>query len=105
VTMSYTGRSQIEREPAYVMAHRDGVNAVVTWQGVGRLGSGATVAHGARFAGYRVTFDDGAIEQVVDTDDEELTHNVSALGSPISIRVAQLNDLTGAGPYTEVIIT
>lgn len=105
ITMTYTGRSQIEREPGYVMAHRDGTDLVVTWQGVGRLGSGATVAHGSRFAGYRVTFDDGAIEQVVDTDDQELTHDVTALGSPISIRVAQLNDLTGAGPYIEVIIT
>jgi hypothetical protein len=105
VTISYTGRSQIEREPAYVMAHRDGVNAVVTWQGVGRLGSGATVAHGQRFAGYRVTFDDGTVQQVVDTDDQELTHDVSALGSPITISVSQLNDLTGAGPSIEVIIT
>lgn len=105
VTMSYSGRSQIERAPAYVMAHRDGTDAVVTWQGVGRLGSGATVAQGSRFAGYRVTFSDGVISQVVDTDDQDLTHDVTALASPISIRVAQLNDLTGAGPYTEVIIT
>lgn len=105
VTMTFTGRSQIEREPAYLMAHRDGVNAVVTWQGVGRLGSGATVAQGMRFTGYRVTFDDGAIEQVVETTAQEITHNVSALSSPITIRVAQLNGLTGAGPEIEVIIT
>jgi hypothetical protein len=105
VTMSYTGRSQSEREPAYLMAHRDGDDAIVSWQGVGRLGSGATVAHGARFAGYRVTFDDGSIEEDVDTDDQELTHDVSAFASPLTIRVSQLNDLTGQGPFIEVILT
>lgn len=104
VTMTFNGQSQIEREPAYLMAHRDGSDMVVSWQGVGRLGSGAAVVHGARFAGYRVTFDDGAIEQVVDTDDQDLTHDVTALGSPITISVSQLNDLTGAGPSIEVII-
>lgn len=105
VSMVYTGRSQIEREPAYVAARREGADVIVTWQGVGRLGSGVTVAHAARFAGYRVTFDDGSLDESVDTDEQQLTHDVSAYGSPLSIRVAQLNELTGVGPFIEVILT
>lgn len=105
VSMLYTGRSQIEREVGYLAAHIDGSDALVTWQGIGRLGSGATVAQGARFAGYRVRFDDGITEETVDTLNQNLTHDVSGFVFPLTIGVVQLNDLTGAGPETEVIIT
>jgi hypothetical protein len=102
-SMTYQGRSQTERRVGYLAARRDGTNAIVTWQGVGRLGGGATVAHGARFAGYRVTFSDGSSpETVVDTDDQTLTQDVSGFSSPVTISVQQLNDLTGAGPAVEV---
>jgi hypothetical protein len=102
--MVFTGRTQIEREVGYLSARRDGVNAIVEWQGVGRLGSGAQAAHGARFDGYRVTFDDGVTETAIETDAQTLTHNVSGFSAPLSIRVAQLNTLTGAGPETEVVL-
>lgn len=105
VSMVYTGQSQTERHVGYLEAHRDGGDAVVTWQGVGRLGAGANSAHGARFAGYRVTFDDGVLAPVVvDTMAQTLTQDVSALGAPLTISVEQLNDLTGPGPATEVIL-
>lgn len=105
VSMTYTGRSQIEREVGYLAAHRTGSSMVVSWQGVGRLGSGAQAAHGQHFAGYRVTYDDGTNPAVVvDTDDQAHTQDVSALGSPVTISVQQLNDLTGAGPAVEVLI-
>ncbi len=106
VSVLFAGRSQIERAVGYLMARRiDANNVEVTWQGVGRLGGGGSVAHGARFAGYRVIFDDGSIELEIDTANQELTQNVSTLGSPITISVYQLNDLTGAGPAAEIIIT
>lgn len=103
VNITYTGRSQIEREVGYLAAVRDGTDAVVSWQGVGRLGGGAQVAHGARFAGYRVTYDDG-VNPAIEADTAAQTHtqDVSALGSPITIQVQQLNDLTGPGPAAEV---
>jgi hypothetical protein len=104
VSMVYAGRSQIEREPSYVSARRDGDDAIVEWIGVGRLGSGATVAHGSRFTGYRVTFDDGVLEETVDTTDQNVTHDVSAFASPITISVAQVNSLTGPGPDIQVVI-
>lgn len=105
-TITYQGQSQRERAVGYLEARRDGTNAVVSWQGVGRLGGGATVAHGARFAGYRVTFSDGvAPDVVIDTQAQTITQSVAGFASPVSIRVAQLNDITGAGPATEVFLT
>jgi hypothetical protein len=105
VSIPYTGRSQIERKPSYLFARRDGADAVVEWQGVGRLGGGAMVAQGSRFAGYRVTYDDGVLPAItVETVDESDTQDVSALGAPLTIRVHQLNTLTGEGPAAEVIL-
>lgn len=106
VSLVFEGRSQIERQVGYLSARRlDANNVEVTWQGVGRLGGGASVAHGVRFAGYRVIFDDGSTELEIDTQNQSITQNVSTLSSPITIRVFQLNDLTGEGPAAEVIIT
>jgi hypothetical protein len=102
--MDYEGRSQIEREVGYLTARREVDDAIVSWQGIGRIGSGAQVAHGARFSGYRVTFDDGTIETIVDTQNQELTQDVSAMASPITITVVQVNELTGEGPASEVIL-
>lgn len=101
----YTGRSQIEREAAYVQASLDGTDAIVSWQGVGRLGSGATVAHSEHFTGYRVTFSDGvAADIVVNTQLTQITQDVSSLSQPITISVAQVNSFTGAGPEIEVTV-
>lgn len=107
VSIVFAGEGQTERAPGMLMAHRDGANMVVAWQGVGRLGAGVSAAHGARFTGYRVTFDDGVAPAiVVDTTAQTLTQNVAALAaSPITITVQQLNALTGAGPAAEVIVT
>jgi hypothetical protein len=106
VSMVYAGRSQIEREPGYVRARREGTDAIVDWQGVARLGAGAVTVHGERFDGYRVTFSDGTNPVIsVDTDAQTLTQSIAALGSPVTIGVRQLNELTGAGPTIEVIIT
>lgn len=106
VSIIFEGNGQTERHPGYVMARRDGTNAVISWQGVGRLGGGGAVAHGARFAGYRVTVSDGVNPAIVtDTPNQSLTQNVSGLGSPINISVQQLNDFTGAGAATQVVLT
>lgn len=107
ISMLYTGRAQIEREVGYLMARIEGSppQAIVSWQGIGRLGSGAQVAHGARFDGYRVEFDDGSAPVItVNTTLQAITQDVSALSQPIQIRVMQLNELTGAGPVIEVIL-
>src|SRR5690606_15883473 len=106
VSLQFEGRTQIERAVGYLAARRINSDDVhVSWQGVGRLGGGGNVAHGARFAGYRVVFDDGVTELEIDTQNQELTQDISSLGSPVQIRVYQLNDLTGEGLAAEVTIT
>lgn len=98
----YQGISQTERPAAYLEAYRDGSDIVTSWQGVGRLGSGAQVAHGSRFTGYRVTYSDGVDEVTADTTSQSHTQDVSGLGAPVTVTVQQVNSLTGAGPATEV---
>lgn len=104
VAMTYTGRSQTERSPAYLTARREGDDAIIAWQGVGRLGASVHAAHGAYFAGYRVTVDDGSLTETVDTVNQSLTHDVSGFTPPITISVQQRNQLTGLGPSIEVIL-
>lgn len=103
-SIGYVGNCQRERAPGYLEAHRTGSNIEVSWQGVGRLGGGVNTAHGVRFVGYQVTFDDGVTQIEVETLDQEYTQPSAGLGSPVTVSVAQLNDLTGAGPSTEVTI-
>lgn len=103
-TITFTGQSQRERRPAYLQARRDGADAVISWQGVGRLGGGVHVAMGAYFSGYVVTITDGSTTQTHDTAASSLTTSLAAFSSPVTVRVQQRNQLTGLGPYIEVTI-
>ena len=95
-TITLLGRSQIERQPAYLHGRRDGGNLVVSWQGVGRLGGGASVGMGAYFTGYRVTLG----STTVDTTARTVTIPYSA--GTLSVR--QLNSITGPGPAATVTV-
>lgn len=97
-TITFTGQSQEEREPAYLQAVRDGGNISISWQGVGRIGGGVNVAMGAYFTGYRVTVN-GAAQ---DTTASQLS--VTDPGGAVTIQVQQLNQLTGAGPAAEITV-
>lgn len=103
-TVTFTGQSQVERRPSYLQARRDGTDAVITWQGVGRLGGGAHVAMGAYFIGFRVTLTDGSTTETHDTVARALTTSLAAFSGPVTVRVQQNNQLTGLGPYIEVTI-
>lgn len=103
-TVTFTGQSQVERQPAYLQAYRDAGDVVASWQGVGRLGGSATVAMGVFFAGYRVTLTDGVTTQTVDTIATTYTGSLSAFTGPVTVRVQQRNQLTGLGPHIEVTI-
>jgi hypothetical protein len=104
VSMVFTGNSQKERQPAYLSARREGTDVELAWQGVGRLGGGATVAMGAYFTGYEVTITDGVLSQTVSTTNQTLTQSVAGYSSPLSIEVRQRNQITGLGPAIQVII-
>lgn len=96
VTITYHGRSQIERAPAYLSAVRDDSDLQVSWQGVGRLGGGSSIGMGAFFTGYRVTL--GA--HSIDTTSMHATIPHAAG----TLRVQQINSITGAGPAAELEI-
>lgn len=104
VTVPFTGQSQVERRPAYLQARRDGTDAVISWQGVGRLGGGSHVAMGSHFAGYRVTLTDGSTTQTHDTAANAITTSLSAFSGPVTVTVQQRNNFTGLGPDIEVTI-
>lgn len=95
-TITLLGRSQIERQPAYIRTLRSGGDIIVSWQGVGRLGGGASVGMGAYFTGFRVTL--GAT--TVDTAARTVTIPYSA--GTLSVR--QLNSITGPGPAATVTV-
>ena len=103
-TVVFVGRSQRELAPAYLQARRDGIDAVVSWQGVGRLGSSVHVALGAYFAGYRLTLTDGTTTREIDTAATTYTGSLTAFTGPVTVRVQQRNQLTRLGPYIEVTI-
>lgn len=97
-TTPFIGRSQIERQPAYLQARRTGGNLVITWQGVGRLGGGAQIGMGAFFDGYRVTINGTPQIALL----RELT--VTDPGGAVTISVQQINRIKGLGPSISVTI-
>lgn len=102
-TFTFTGQSQTEYTPAYLQARRAGSNAEISWQGVGKLGSGVNVAMGTYFVGYRVTLTDGVTTQTFDVTAQSLSTSLAAFSGPITVSVAQRNSLTGLGPAAQVI--
>jgi len=96
-TVPFTGRSQIERQPAYLRAVRSGGDIIITWQGVGRLGGGSRIGMGAFFDGYRVTVNG----TLYTTTAQTLT---VTLGGAATITVQQVNRITGIGPSLTVVI-
>jgi hypothetical protein len=97
-TVAFTGKSQTERTPGYLQAYRVGANIVASWQGAGRLGGMTSIGMGQYFTGYRVTIN-GTPQ---DTTAQTLTFTDP--GGSVTIRVQQINSLTGVGDYTEITI-
>lgn len=102
VTFTYTGQSQVEYPVAYLQARRSGSDGVISWQGVGKLGSGASVAMGLHFAGYVLTLTDGSTTQTYSQTASTLTTSLAAFSGPITVTVVAVNNLTGNGPATAV---
>lgn len=96
-----TGRSQIEWAPVSVQAVRDGSNNVaVSWVGRGRIGPETAPRNSLQFAGYRVTFSDGV---TATTSASAYTRSSTPAG--VTVTVAALNSITGAGPSSETVST
>lgn len=100
-TATYEGRSQIEWPIAYLMLERDS-NDVVSgaWTPRHRFGSDDFPVPSINFEGFRVTIDDGGAAVVIETVAAEFAFDASAMASPVTVSVAALNRITGAGPAT-----
>jgi hypothetical protein len=100
-TITFTGRSQIERVPAYLSYElfMDGMveKMRISWQGVGRLGASTSVGMGRYFTGFRVT-GDAVTGGTVDTTDSSIVLDYM----PGMISVQQVNQITGAGVAAEI---
>lgn len=98
-TETFVGNSQKERKVGYLRARRiDGGQVVIEWIGTGRKGGKTAVEHGDYFTGYRI--DVGGT--LTDTTNQSLTTSIS--GSPTTIKVYQLNSITGQGPAVEITV-
>lgn len=93
-TLVFAGRSQVERQPAYLEARRDGANLIATWRGVGRTGGGMNVGMGQFFAGYQVQL--GSQSWTV------LQPTVTIPYTAGTLSVRQLNSITGPGPAATI---
>lgn len=104
-TVNYEGLSQIEFPPDYLSARIDGTDLIAQWQGSGRIGSGASVSHAARFSWYHaILYDsDDEVIETRDTTDTSATFDISALTLPLRLEVYQVNSLTGLGWYAASI--
>lgn len=96
ITVTLIGRSQKERQPAYLQARRDGANTLLSWQGVGRLGGGSSVGMGRYFVEYLVK--QGANEW------RTTARTLSIPYAAGTISVQQINQITGAGPALSVSV-
>jgi hypothetical protein len=97
--LTVAGRSQIEWPVHSVSAVRDASDTVtVAWVGRGRIGAETVAYHSQHFVGYRVTFSDGHSADVT-------TSNYVRTATPagVTVTIAALNSITGAGPSSEAI--
>lgn len=96
VPVTFAGQSAREWPPHYVRAKRSGGDVIVTWIGRGRIGAETVARNSQWFTGYRVTFSDGHTADVTGT-----TYTYAAAPDPVTVSVAALNSITGAGPSSE----
>lgn len=99
--LTYAGRSQLEWPVAYLTLERDSSDVITgAWTPRHRFGSDDFPVPSINFVGYRVTIDDGATQVVLEKSDAHFTFDASALSTPVTVSVAAMNRITGAGPAT-----
>jgi hypothetical protein len=103
-SITYQGNSERELAVGYLVAQRDGNDLNISWIGSARRGAGVNFVPGANFLGYAVEAEDGLNTAAVTTISEAVTLNVTGWSSPITVRVAQRNAVTGNGPFTEITV-
>ena len=97
-TLTYEGNSQREFPVAHLLLERDGDDVVATAVPRHRFGTEDNPIRSINWDGYRWTATDGV--NTVTRDGTAATETFDATGwaSPVTVTVAQLNRITGAGP-------
>lgn len=92
-------QTQTEWPVHYVKATRDSSdNVTVSWIGRARLGVEVAPHNSKYFGGYRVIYSDGYTADVLPT---VTTHTRAAAPAGVTIHIAAVNVITGAGPLSE----
>lgn len=98
-SFTFVGRSQIELAVVDLQVEQSSLDVVTaTWTRRDRFGTDTAPIVSTNWQGYRVTIT-GDSSVVIDTTSPSITYDASGLGtSSVSVSVAQLNRITGAGP-------
>lgn len=71
-----------------------------SWSPRPRFGTEINPIQSINFTGYRVTISDGSATATFDTTSTTFSYDASAMSSPVTVSVSQLNRITGPGPST-----
>ena len=97
-TEEYTGESQREWPVAHLFLELAGSTLNARAVPRHRFGTEVNPVRSANWTGYRWTASDGVNSATVESLADTASFDVSGWGSPITVAVAQLNRITGAGP-------
>lgn len=99
-TLTYDGNSQREFPVANLLLERDGDDVHATAVPRHRFGTEDSPIRSLNHDGYRWAATDGANTAAAETNRDTPTWTIDATGwaSPVTVTVAQLNRITGAGP-------
>lgn len=94
----FTGKSQREWPVANLLLDRDGDDIEATAIPRHRFGTDDAPVQSVNHSGYRWTATDGVNTVNIDTVVPTQIFDATGWGSPVTVTVAQLNRITGAGP-------
>lgn len=103
-TITFAGRSQIEFPVLDLAATQAGSTVTATWTRRDRFGTDLVPITSVNWSGYRVTFSGPGGSTSLDTTNTTAQADVTGFGTPITVTVAQINRITGAGPTTSKVI-
>lgn len=98
--------SQVEMPVSQLRAERDGSDVLtIEWAERRRYGTVRTPVRSLNWLGFRIVIDDGTTTVTLpDQTADSVTYDASALNSPVTVSVYQINRFTGLGPASEVIV-
>jgi hypothetical protein len=104
-SFTFVGRSQIEFPVLDLVIEEDSLGTITaSWTRRDRFGTDTAPILSTNWQGYRVTFTGDTVESLT-TVSPSISFDASGLGtSAVTVSVAQLNRITGAGPSVSEVI-